>query len=141
MLLIRSNQISDSSQLSYNYGTASVTIIFIFYAFFGVGWQGTAWLYNAEVYSLHMRITGSSPPITWLSRSLRNLKWRCYLIWVYFNTFSIPIIYQLYPETANRRLEDVNTVFKEGLRFGSFWIKKRQRSDPAKSACSLYGCR
>lgn len=134
MLLIRLNQISGSSHLSYNYGTASVTMIFIFYAFFGVGWRGTAWLYNAEVNSLHMRMTGSSPSITWLSRSPRDLKWRFYLIWVYFNTFSIAVIYQLYPETANRRLEDVNTVFKEGLRFWALLDKEAtQPSQPVLS--------
>jgi hypothetical protein len=109
-------------------------MIFIFYAFFGVGWQGTAWLYNAELKSLYMRMTGSSPSITWLSRSLGNLNWRFYLIWVYFNAFSIPIIYELYPETANRRLEDVNTVFKEGIRFWIFLDKEAtQPSQPVLS--------
>lgn len=63
MLLIRFNQMTDNSTLSFNYGAASVSMIFLFYAFFGVGWQGTAWLYNTEINSLNMRMTGSSASV------------------------------------------------------------------------------
>ncbi|KAL3439989.1 hypothetical protein BJX65DRAFT_300766 [Aspergillus insuetus] len=135
MLLIRFNQYTDDASRSYIYGAASVAMIFLFYAFFGVGWQGTAWLYNTEINSLHMRMTGASASVAaqWAINymvvqvtpiGIQNLQWRFYLIWVFFNVFSIPIIYFLYPETANRKLEDIDIVFKEGLRFWVFRDKE-----------------
>ncbi|KAJ5280289.1 hypothetical protein N7478_005661 [Penicillium angulare] len=135
MLLIRANQMSDDSQQTYSYGAASVSMIFLFYAFFGVGWQGTAWLYNTEINSLHMRMMGSSASVAaqWAVNymvvqitpiGIQNLKWRFYLIWAFLNFFSIPIIFLFYPETANRKLEDIDTVFKEDLRFWVFLDKE-----------------
>ncbi|KAH7473232.1 hypothetical protein FOMA001_g12777 [Fusarium oxysporum f. sp. matthiolae] len=38
--------------------------------------------------------------------------------------FSIPILYVFYPETANRRLEDIDIVFDEGLRICVFLDKE-----------------
>ncbi|KAJ5875962.1 uncharacterized protein N7529_001546 [Penicillium soppii] len=64
MFLIRANQLTAKHQETYNYGAASVTMIFLLYAFFGVGWQGTAWLYNTEIDSQYMRMTGSSASVT-----------------------------------------------------------------------------
>ncbi|CAG7934091.1 unnamed protein product [Penicillium olsonii] len=144
MLLIRFNQVTDNSTLSFNYGAASVSMIFLFYAFFGVGWQGTAWLYNTEINSLNMRMTGSSASVAaqWAINymvvqitpiGIQNLRWRFYLIWVFFNAVSIPIIFLFYPETANRRLEDIDVVFKEGLRFWVFTDKEAiQPQRPAR---------
>lgn len=134
-MLIRENQLSSDAELKYNYGAASVAMIFLFYAFFGAGWQGTAWLYNTEINSLYMRMTGSSASVAaqWAVNymvvqitpiGIQNLGWRFYLIWVFFNFFSIPIIYLLYPETSNRKLEDIDTVFTEGLRLLVFRDKE-----------------
>ncbi|KAL4868236.1 hypothetical protein BDV12DRAFT_105423 [Aspergillus spectabilis] len=50
-----------------------------------------------------------------------------------FNFFSIPIIYLFYPETASRRLEDINLVFGEGLRTWVFLNKEAtQLQRPAR---------
>lgn len=109
------------------FGIGAVSIIFIFYAFFGMGWQGTAWLYNTEINSLHMRMKGAAASVAaqWAVNymvvqitpvGIENLKWRFYLIWVFFNWCSIPILYFFYPETANRKLEDVDQLFQDGLR-------------------------
>lgn len=46
---------------------------------------------------------------------IENLRWRFYLIWLFFLWASIPIIYVFYPETANRKLEDMDKTFNEGL--------------------------
>ncbi|KAF3761833.1 general substrate transporter [Cryphonectria parasitica EP155] len=135
MLLIRANQYTDDSSKSYDYGAASVTMIFLFYAFFGTGWQGTAWLYNTEINSLAMRMKGASASAAaqWAVNymvvqitpvGIQNLGWKFYLIWVFFNTFSIPFLYLFYPETANRRLEDIDIVFEEGLRTWVFLDKE-----------------
>ena len=82
-----------------------------------------------------MRMTGSSASVAaqWAVNymvvqitpiGIQNLRWRFYLIWAFFNFFSIPIMYLLYPETANRRLEDIDIVFKEGLRTWVFLDKE-----------------
>jgi hypothetical protein len=92
-----------------------------------MGWQGTAWLYNTEINSLHMRMKGAAASVAaqWTVNymvvqitptSIANLKWRFYLIWVFFNWFSIPILYLFYPETSNRKLEDIDQLFQDGLR-------------------------
>ncbi|OBT69462.1 hypothetical protein VE03_01188 [Pseudogymnoascus sp. 23342-1-I1] len=46
---------------------------------------------------------------------IQNLKWKFYLIWLVFNWVSIPILYLFYAETANRKLEDIDTMFQDGL--------------------------
>lgn len=122
--------------LDHQYGAAAVSMIFIYYAFFGTGWQGTAWLYNTEINSLNMRMKGASASVAaqWAVNymvvqitpiGIQNLGWRFYLIWLFFNWFSIPILYLFYPETANRRLEDIDTVFKEGL---GIWVFRNREA-------------
>lgn len=55
------------------------------------------------------------------------------MIWVFFNAVSIPIIFLFYPETANRRLEDIDIVFKDGLRTLVFMDKEAiQPQRPAR---------
>ncbi|RAK97956.1 general substrate transporter [Aspergillus ibericus CBS 121593] len=130
-ILIWVGDSTTNSFRNHNYGAASVSMIFLYYAYFGTGWQGTAWLYNTEINSLHMRMKGASASVAaqWAINymvvqvtpvGIQNLGWKFYLIWVFFNWASIPIIYCFYPETANRRLEDIDTVFKDGLRFWVF---------------------
>jgi hypothetical protein len=41
-----------------------------------------------------------------------------------FKVFSIPIIYFLYSETANRKVEDTDIVFNEGLRLLVPWYNE-----------------
>ncbi|RKK70268.1 hypothetical protein BFJ69_g12013 [Fusarium oxysporum] len=116
-------------------GAASVSMIFLFYAIFGAGWQGTAWLYNTEINSLAMRMKRASASVAaqWAINymvvqitpiGIQNLGWKFYLIWVFMQLFSIPILYVFYPETANRRLEDIDIVFDEGLRICVFLDKE-----------------
>lgn len=108
-------------------GAAAVSMVYIYYAFFGTGWQGTAWLYNTEINSLHMRMKGASASVAaqWAVNymvvqitpiGIQNLQWKFYLIWVFFNWLSIPILYIFYPETSNRKLEDMDQLFHDGLR-------------------------
>lgn len=43
-----------------------------------------------------------------------NIGWKFYIIWAILNALFVPIIYVFYPETANRRLEDIDRYFAEG---------------------------
>ena len=45
------------------------------------------------------------------SVGIRNLGYRFYIIFAVLNIFFIPIVYFLYPETANRTLEDLDAYF------------------------------
>ncbi|KAJ4263421.1 hypothetical protein NW762_006240 [Fusarium torreyae] len=134
-VLVRTGQYTTDDGLKYRVGAASVSMIFLFYAIFGAGWQGTAWLYNTEINSLAMRMKGASASVAgqWAVNymvvqitpiGIQNLGWKFYLIWVFMQFFSIPILYVFYPETANRRLEDIDIVFEEGLRICVFLDKE-----------------
>lgn len=108
-------------------------MIFVYYVFFGAGWQGTTWLYNTETNSLQMRMKGASAsvaaqwPVNYMvvqftPIGIENLRWPFYLIWLFCFLLwaSIPVIYVLYPETANRRLEDMDHIFNDGLTVAAF---------------------
>lgn len=90
----------------------------------GFGWQGVPWLYPAEINSLGMRTKGCAlgTATNWIVNfmvveitppGIDSLHWRFYIIWTVFNFAFLPIIYFLYPETANRSLEDMDRYFTE----------------------------
>jgi hypothetical protein len=43
---------------------------------------------------------------------IKNLGWRFWILFTVFNAVCLPIIYFLYPETANRTLEDLDTYYR-----------------------------
>lgn len=44
---------------------------------------------------------------------IESLGWRFWIIWTVFNAVFLPVIYFLYPETANRSLEDLDAYYRE----------------------------
>ncbi|KAI1256191.1 hypothetical protein MGN70_002353 [Eutypa lata] len=91
---------------------ASVAFFFLYYVFFGIGWQGVPWLYPTEINSLSMRTKGAAlgTATNWIVNfmvveitpiGIDSIGWRFYIIWTYF----------LYPETADRSLEDIDRFF------------------------------
>ena len=44
----------------HDLAAASVAFFFLYYVFFGIGWQGVPWLYPTEINSLHMRTKGAA---------------------------------------------------------------------------------
>ncbi len=42
------------------YASASIAFFFLYYVFFGIGWQGVPWLYPTEINSLSMRAKGAA---------------------------------------------------------------------------------
>ncbi|KAL9053292.1 MAG: hypothetical protein Q9162_004843 [Coniocarpon cinnabarinum] len=106
------------------YGEASIAFFFLYYVFFGFGWQGIPWLYPAEVNSLGMRTRGAAlgTATNWIVNfmvveitppGIGSLGWKFYIIWTVFNFSFLPIVYFLYPETAGRTLEDLDRFFRE----------------------------
>ncbi|PYI06962.1 MFS general substrate transporter [Aspergillus sclerotiicarbonarius CBS 121057] len=43
---------------------------------------------------------------------IQSLEWKFYIIWTVFNAAFLPVIYFFYPETANRRLEDMDAYYR-----------------------------
>lgn len=104
---------------------ASIAFFFLYYVFFGIGWQGVPWLYPTEINSMAMRTKGAAlgTATNWIFNfmvveitppGIESLGWRFYIIWVVFNFSFIPIVYFFYPETAGRTLEDIDRVFAGG---------------------------
>ncbi|KAI1853722.1 hypothetical protein JX266_001706 [Neoarthrinium moseri] len=103
---------------------ASIAFFFLYYVFFGIGWQGVPWLYPTEINSLSMRTKGASlgTATNWIINfmvveitpvGIASIGWRFYIIWTVFNFSFIPIVYFFYPETADRSLEDLDRFFRE----------------------------
>ncbi|KAF9005150.1 general substrate transporter [Cyathus striatus] len=106
------------------FGAGATAFFFLYYVFFGICWQGVPWLYPTEINSLAMRTKGAAigTASNWISNyivvqitppGIANLGWRFYLIWVVFNAIFVPLVWLVYPETANRHLEDIDRVYRE----------------------------
>ncbi|KAK9601719.1 hypothetical protein V6Z92_001761 [Aspergillus fumigatus] len=105
------------------YGTASVAFFFLYYIAFGIGMLGVPWLYPTEINSLPMRTKGAavSSATNWITNfviveitpiGIQNIGWKFWIVWTITNAASLPIIYYLYPETANRTLEDLDAYYR-----------------------------
>ncbi|RJE19908.1 sugar transporter [Aspergillus sclerotialis] len=104
------------------WGAVSITFLFFYYAAFGCTWGMVPWVYQAEINSLAMRTQGAAAATAtnWLSgfictqftpTGIKNIGYRFYIIFASFNLAFIIIVYFLYPETANRTLEDLDAYF------------------------------
>ncbi|KAJ6558288.1 general substrate transporter [Mycena capillaripes] len=106
------------------YGAGATVFFFTYYLFFGICWQGVPWLYPVEINSLSMRTKGAAlaTATNWFSNYLiveitppgiAYLGWKFYLIWMFFNALFVPLVWLLYPETANRHLEDIDHLYRD----------------------------
>ncbi|KAM0360364.1 hypothetical protein ACHAP4_002438 [Fusarium culmorum] len=97
---------------------------FLYFISFGVGMLGVPWLYPTEVNSLPMRTKGAAlaTGTNWITNfivveitpiGIQNLGWRFWIVWTVTNALFLPAIYFFYPETANRKLEDMDAYFRE----------------------------
>lgn len=121
-----------NDEKSSKLATAAVAFFFLYYVFFGVGFQGIPWLYPTEINSLQMRTKGAAlgTATNWAVNymvvqvtpiGINSIHWKFYIIWTIFNFSFIPITYFFYPETSGRRLEDIDALFRENH---SIWIYK-----------------
>ncbi|KAJ7140041.1 general substrate transporter [Mycena crocata] len=115
---------ADDPVYGARYGAGATVFFFTYYLFFGICWQGVPWLYPVEINSLSMRTKGAAlaTAANWLSNYLiveitpagiASLGWRFYLIWMFFNALFVPLVWLLYPETANRHLEDIDHLYRD----------------------------
>ncbi|KAG9518342.1 general substrate transporter, partial [Aureobasidium melanogenum] len=122
-ILLRFNEM-DGYAHKNEVASASIAFFFLYYVFFGIGWQGVPWLFPTEVNSLSMRTKGAAlgTATNWIMNfmvveitpiGIDSIHWKFYIIWTVFNFSFIPIVYALYPETADRTLEDMDRFFRE----------------------------
>ncbi len=74
------------------------------------------------------------------SVGIRNLGYRFYIIFAVLNIAFVPVVYFLYPETANRTLEDLDDYFDQDsghgviINIGDKIAKQHQRPQEAIDA-------
>ncbi|KAJ7915599.1 general substrate transporter [Mycena leptocephala] len=110
---------ADDPVYGTRYGAGATVFFFTYYLFFGC-----PLVYPVEINSLSMRTKGAAlaTAMNWFSNYLiveitppgiEYLGWRFYLIWMFFNALFIPVVWLLYPETANRHLEDIDRLYRD----------------------------
>ncbi|KAL9129262.1 MAG: hypothetical protein Q9217_002243 [Psora testacea] len=106
------------------HATPVLTVLFvmIYNAAFGASWGPVPWLYPPEILPLSIRAKGASLSTAanwacnWIVGEMTPIlqewiKWRLYLVHAFFCAVSFVLVYFLYPETANVRLEDMDQLF------------------------------
>ncbi|KAL8671441.1 MAG: hypothetical protein Q9168_004070 [Polycauliona sp. 1 TL-2023] len=122
-ILIRYSEILEEDAAT-KVASASIAFFFLYYIFFGIGWQGVPWLYPTEINSLAYRTKGAAlgTATNWICNfmvveitpiGIQSLQWKFYIIWTIFNASFVPIVYLFYPETADRTLEDIDRLFRD----------------------------
>lgn len=115
------NERGDTSQGSA-YGAAAASFVFIFTSVFGATWLTVPWLYQAEIFPLHVRAKGNAWGV--VGWSIGN-GWLTLLCPVMFdsigentlhifgacNVLSIVMVWALYPESNQRTLEEMDLLF------------------------------
>ncbi|SLM34351.1 mfs monosaccharide transporter [Lasallia pustulata] len=102
--------------------TLVVLFVMIYNASFGASWGPIPWLYPPEILPLSIRAKGASLStatnwaFNWLVGEVTPvlqewITWRLYLVHAFFCAVSFVLVYFMYPETANLRLEDMDQLF------------------------------
>ncbi|KAI9312609.1 general substrate transporter [Dichotomocladium elegans] len=110
------------SQIRYAFGVASAVFIFCYTGFFGMTWLTVPWLYPVEIYPLRVRARGGAWSVVGWSIGnalvmeitppmLAGIGWRTFFLFGALNFLAIPIVWALYPETANKTLEELDVIF------------------------------
>jgi sugar porter (SP) family MFS transporter len=95
---------------------------FAFVGFFPLGFLSTNVLYSAEIAPQDLRIYMSGCGVTshWVFSFLSAqitpvgfdaIEWKFYFVWASICLSGVPIFYFLFPETKNRSLEEMDTIF------------------------------
>ena len=108
-----------------SYGIAVAFFTFLYTATFGATWLTPPWLYPGEIFPLNVRAKGGAwsvvgwsignGVITMITPFLfQAISYGTLLLLFGLNIFCIPFVILLYPETAGRSLEDMDTFFEHG---------------------------
>ena len=149
-------QVEGPNQRAYGAGVATMT--FLYTATFGATWLTTPWLYPTEIFPLNVRAKGGAwsvvgwsignGVITMITPFLfQAIGYGTLLLLFGLNIFCIPFVILMYPETAGRSLEQMDTFFENGGSWNVFkashkirdldiddwrWTKKLHAEDQAE---------
>ncbi|KAK5806824.1 hypothetical protein VI817_001082 [Penicillium citrinum] len=130
------------NQRKFGAGVAAMT--FFYTATFGATWLTTPWLYPTEIFPLTVRAKGGAwsvvgwsignGVVTMITPFLfQAIGYGTLLLLAGLNFFVIPFIVLFYPETAGRRLEQMDVFFENAGSYnvfvGSKNIKKKGNDD------------
>ncbi|KAH9468458.1 hypothetical protein Pst134EA_009002 [Puccinia striiformis f. sp. tritici] len=115
--------ISLSSADRQSWGNVVTAFTFIYTATFGATWLTVPWLVPTEIMPLYARAKGGcwsvvgwsigNGIVTEIAPFLFNsITYWTFILFGLLNFFTLPNIYFLYPETAGRSLEDMDTLFE-----------------------------
>ncbi|KAL2042007.1 hypothetical protein N7G274_005195 [Stereocaulon virgatum] len=146
-------QANGPNQRAYGAGVATMT--FLYTATFGATWLTTPWLYPTEIFPLNVRAKGGAWSvvgwsigngiITMITPFLfQAISYGTLLLLFGLNIFCLPFVILMYPETAGRSLEQMDTFFENGGSWNVFksshnirdagiddwrWTKKMKEDD------------
>lgn len=109
-------------------GVAATFFLFLFMAFFPLGFLAANFLYSAEIAPQDLRIHLASigTATHWLFNfviaeitpiAFVSIKWRYYIVYAVIGAFVVPLVYFLFPETKGKSLEEMNALFSEPEHF------------------------
>ncbi|TKA28869.1 hypothetical protein B0A50_03280 [Salinomyces thailandicus] len=108
--------------LASNIAPAAVTMLFLFNLFYAATWGTVAFLLPTEIFPSSMRAQGNGFGITGWAIGVgwtvlvnpimfANIQSRTYFLFAGLNLLWIPIVYLFYPETKDRSLESIESMF------------------------------
>ncbi|TCD66249.1 hypothetical protein EIP91_001612 [Steccherinum ochraceum] len=117
-----SRLLKDHPEKAAEYGGAAAFFVFLYTAVFGATWLTIPWVYPTETFPVEVRAKGNAFGV--VGWSIGN-GWLTLLNPVMFskigentlhifgavNFLSLPMVWALYPETANRTLEEMDLLF------------------------------
>jgi sugar porter (SP) family MFS transporter len=120
---------------------AAAVFLFVFNTFFAIGWLGMSWLYPAEITPLSIRgmSNGLSTAANWSFNfmvvmitpvAFANIGCYTYTIFAATNLAMVPFVYFLYPETAGRTLEEMDTIFAMSDPYRPWEVVHNARTQP-----------
>lgn len=109
-------------------GIAATFFLFLFMAFFPLGFLGANFLYSAEIapQDLRIHLAAIGTATHWLFNfviaeitpiAFVSLSYRYYVIYAVIGVSVTPAVYFLFPETKGRSLEHMNRLFSEPKHF------------------------
>ncbi|KAL4915024.1 general substrate transporter [Aspergillus aurantiobrunneus] len=108
-------------------GKAVIACSYIFVGVYGLTWAPAAWIYASEVFPLKYRAkgVGLSAAGNWIfnfalayfvAPAFTNIQWKTYIIFGVFCTVMTFHVFFLYPETAQRSLEEIDLMFDSNVK-------------------------
>ena len=119
-------------------GAAVAAFTFLYTATFGATWLTTPWLYPTEIFPLNVRAKGGAWSVVGWSIGngivtmitpflFQAISYGTLLLLFGLNIFCIPFVIFMYPETAGRSLEQMDTFFENGDSWNVFKASHRIR--------------